>query len=145
MAAKTRYLQYVRVHDQVSQGGYKDLKLYDAVAISPERTELALEARQDASIRTTGHVVVAALGIQSVTLSQDPRKAFSEVTLRGCLDVRGVKAFHEDGSSAVVATRLPRIEFTALLQMVPAAALKDGRPTGWYVAKVRYPGGGTSC
>ncbi len=136
-AAKAKYLEYVRVHDQVAQGGYKNLKLYDAVAISPERTELALEARRTAAVRTTGSSVVATLGVQSAKLTTDPKRSFSEVRLRGCLDVRAVKAFKADGSSAVTANRLPRIAFTALVQMVPASSFTEpGRAGGWFVAKV---------
>jgi len=143
--AKAKYLEYVRVHDQVGQGGYKNLTLYDVVAVSPERTDLALEARRSAGIRTTGSSKVATLSVQSVKLTTDPHRTFSEVGLTGCLDVRGVKAFKADGSSAIAATRLPRISFTALVQMVPASAFTDGRTGGWYVAKVAYPAGGTAC
>ena len=144
-AAKATFLEYVQVRDRVTQGGYKNLKLYDAVVISPERTDLALEAIHSAGIRTTGSTVVATLGVTSVKLSSDPKKAFSEVGLAGCLDVQGVKAFKADGTSAVAATRLPRIAFTALVQMIPASSFTDGRATGWYVGKVTYPGGGTAC
>jgi len=144
-AAKAKYIEYVRVRGLVSQGGYKNLKLYDSVAVSPERTELALEARRTTAVRTTGDSKVVELGVQSVKLTTDPKKAFSEVRLRGCLDVQAVKAFKADGSSAITADRLPRIAFTALVQMVPAAALNDGRGGGWYVSKVEYPGGGTAC
>ncbi len=145
-AAKAKYLEYVRVHDQVAKGGYKDLKLYDAVAISPERTELALEATRTAAVRTSGSSVVATLGVESVKLTTDPKRSFSEVRLRGCLDVRAVKAFKADGTSAITANRVPRIAFTALVQMVPASSFNQpGRVGGWYVAMVEYPGGGTPC
>lgn len=143
-AAKAKYLQYVSVNDAVAQGGYKNLKPYDAVAIDPERAELTAAARRLAGIRTTGASEVATLGVQSVKLATNP-KFYSDVRLTGCLDVRGVKAFRADGSSAVTATRLPRIAFAVLVQKIPAAAFTDGRPGGWYVAKVEYPGGGTAC
>ena len=145
-AAKAKFLEYVRVNDRVAQGGYKNLKLYDAVAVSPERTSLAAAARRLAGIRSTGSTQVATLGVKSVKLSKDPKKAFSEVGLAGCLDVTQVKAFKADGSSAITATRLPRIAFTARLQMVPAASFNEpGRRGGWYVSDVEYPGGGTAC
>lgn len=145
-AAKAKLLEYVRVNDRVAQGGYKNLKLYDAVAVSPERTSLAAAARRLAGIRSTGSTQVATLGVKSVKLSNDPKKAFSEVGLAGCLDVTQVKAFKADGSSAITATRLPRIAFTARLQMVPAASFNEpGRRGGWYVSDVEYPGGGTAC
>jgi hypothetical protein len=145
-AAKDKYLEYVRAGDQVAQGGYQDLKPYDAVAIDPERTELTLEARDSAGIRTSGNSEVAALEAESVKLSTDPDASYSEVQLRGCLDVSKVEALAADGSSATADTRLPRIAFTALLQQIPASAFTDsGRPGGWYVAKVEYPGGGTPC
>lgn len=145
-AAKAKFLGYVRVSDRVSQGGYKNLALYDTVAVSPERTELALEARRSQGIQTTGSTVVATLDATSVKLTTDPRKAFSRVALAGCLDVRGVKALRSDGTSAIAATRLPRIAFTALVEMVPTSSFNQpGRHGGWYVSKVEYPGGGTAC
>lgn len=145
-AAKAKYLQYVRVGDQVAEGGYTNLKLYDTVAISPNRTELALEAQRSVGIRTTGSSEVATLSVQSVKLTTDPKRAFSEVRLAGCLDVSAVKAFKADGTSAIAATRLPRIAFSALVQLVPASAFHEpGRAGGWYVAQVTYPGGGTAC
>jgi len=145
-AAKAKYLEYVRVHDQVGKGGYKNLKLYDSVAVSPERTELALEATRTAAVRTSGSSVIATLGVESVKLTTDPKRSFSEVRLRGCLDVRAVKAFKADGTTAIRANRVPRIAFTALVQMVPASSFNQpGRVGGWYVAMVEYPGGGTPC
>lgn len=145
-AAKAAFLEYLRVTDQVAQGGYRNLEPYDAVAISPERSELAVEARRSAGVRTTGNAEVVTLGVRSVTLTTDPERAFSEVRLQGCLDVQGVKAFRADGSSAVTADRLPRIGVEVLVQMVPASSFNEpGRRDGWYVAKVEYPGGGTAC
>jgi hypothetical protein len=113
-AAKATYLEYVRVDDQVAQGGYKNLTVYDAVAVSPERTELALAARRLAGIRTTGSSEVASLVVTSVSLTTDPAKSFSEVRLRACLDVQKVRAFRADGTSAVAANRLPRIAVNVL-------------------------------
>lgn len=145
-AAKAKYLEYVRVNDRVAQGGYKNLNLYDAVAVSPERTELALAARKLAGIRSSGNTEVASLALQSVKLTTDPAKAFSEVRLRACVDVRKVKAFRADGTSAVKASRLPRIEVDVLVQMVPAKAFEGtGRRAGWYVSRTETPGGGTAC
>lgn len=143
-AAKAKFTEYVQVRDRITQGGYKNLKLYDTVAISPARTQLLLEAKRTTAIRTTGDSEVVALSVQSVKLATDP-KSYDEVRLRGCLDVQAVKAFKADGSSAVTADRLPRIAFTATVQNVPAAALGDGRPGGWYLAELGYPGGGTKC
>lgn len=145
-AAKAKYLEYVRVNDRVAQGGYKNLNLYDAVAVSPERTELALAARKLAGIRSSGNTEVASLALQSVKLTTDPAKAFSEVRLRACVDVRKVKAFRADGTSAVKVSRLPRIEVDVLVQMVPAKAFEGtGRRAGWYVSRTETPGGGTAC
>ncbi len=145
-AAKAKYLEYVRVNDRVAQGGYKNLNLYDAVAVSPERTELALAARKLAGIRSSGNTEVASLALQSVKLTTDPAKAFSEVRLRACVDVRKVRAFRADGTSAVKASRLPRIEVDVLVQMVPAKAFEGtGRRAGWYVSRTETPGGGTAC
>lgn len=145
-AAKAKYLEYTRVNDRVAQGGYKNLNLYDAVAVSPERTELALAARKLAGIRSSGNTEVASLAVQSVKFTTDPAKAFSEVRLRACVDVRKVKAFRADGTSAVKASRLPRIVVDVLVQMVPAKAFEGtGRRAGWYVSRTETPGGGTAC
>lgn len=143
-AAKSKYLEYLRADDRVAQGGYKNLKPYDAVAIDPERTQLTVTARRSAGIRTTGSAEVATLGVESVKLATSS-KSYSEVRLRGCLDVQKVKAFKADGSSAIAPTRLPRIAFKVLVQKIPTAAFTDGRPGGWYVSMVEYPGGGTAC
>jgi len=90
--------------------------------------------------------VVASLAVQSVKLTTNPVQSFSEVRLRACVDVRKVKAFKADGTSAVTADRLPRIAVNVLVQMVPAKAFEGtGRRAGWYVSKVEYPGGGTAC
>jgi len=145
-AAKAAFLEYLRVTDQVAQGGYTNLEPYDAVAISPERSVLALQARRSASVRSTGDTVAVTIGVRSVTLTTDPEQAFSEVRLQSCLDVQAVEAFKVDGSSAVTADRLPRIAVEVLVQMVPASSFNEpGRRGGWYVAKVEYPGGGTAC
>lgn len=145
-AAKAKYLEYLRVDDAVAQGGYTNLTPYDGVAVSPERSDLAVAAARLAGIRTTGSTVVASLGVQSVKLTTNPAESFSEVRLVGCLDVTGVKAFRADGTSAVTADRLPRTTVNVVVQMVPATALEGtGRPEGWYVSKVEYPGGGTAC
>ena len=144
-AAKAKYLEYVRVNDQVAQGGYENLQLYDAVAVDPERTDLTLEARRSTGLRTTGDSEVATLGVQSVQLAKGPGSR-SQVEMRGCLDVQNVQAFKADGTSAVAPTRLPRIAFNVLVQEIPATAFKNsGRAGGWYVARVAYPGGGTAC
>ena len=116
------------------------------MAVSPERTELALAARKLAGIRSSGNTEVASLALQSVKLTTDPAKAFSEVRLRACVDVRKVKAFRADGTSAVKASRLPRIKVDVLVQMVPAKAFEGtGRRAGWYVSRTETPGGGTAC
>lgn len=145
-SAKAKYLQYVQVNDQVAHDGYKNLALYDAVAIDPERTELASTARKLAGIRSSGNTQVASLEVQSVKLTSNSAKAFSEVRLHSCLDVRQVKAFRADGTSAITANRLPRITVDALVQLIPAKALAGtGRPGGWYVSRTETPGGGTAC
>lgn len=138
--ATIRYREYLRVRDEVSQGRYRNTKLYDSVAISPERTQLLIEARQFAGLYTKGNVVVASLSVQSVKLSTDPR-VYPQVHLRACLDVTGVAGFNPDGTSAVSLTRLPRIKSEVVLWKVSAAQLGNAKRTpGWYVTTIKQPG-----
>ena len=138
--AKNRYREYLRVRDEVSQGRYRNTKLYDSVAISPENTQLLTEARQFAGLRTTGNVRVVSLTVQSVQLSTDP-KAYPQVRLLACLDVTGVRGFNEDGTSAVSPDRLPRIKSEVVMWRVSAAQFGDAkRKPGWYVTTIKQPG-----
>ena len=138
--ATSRYREYLRVRDEVSHGRYKNTKLYDSVAISPERTQLLIEARQFAGLYTKGNVVVASLSVQSVKLSTDPR-VYPQVHLLACLDGSGVGGFNPDGTSAVSRTRLPRIKSEVVLWKVSAAQLHDTKRTpGWYVTTIKQPG-----
>ena len=138
--AKIRYREYLKVRDRVSQGGYRNTKLYDSVAISPENTQLLVEARQFAGLYTKGNVVVASLSVQSVKLSTDPR-VYAQVHLLACLDVTGVGGFNRDGTSAVSRTRLPRIKSEVAMWKVSAAQFGNSKRTpGWYVTAIKQSG-----
>lgn len=132
--AKTRYLEFVRVTDQVAQGGYDDPELYGSVAIDPHETQLQIGARRFADQRSTGETQVISMAVQSVEL--DPAGSYPSVTLLTCLDVSQVSVVNADGESAVSPGRLDRLKSQAVLQKVPAGVFTDGRDPDWYVAEV---------
>lgn len=132
--AKARYLEYVKVSDRVAQGGYDNPKLYETVAVDPERTQLFLTARRLADFRTTGETQVDSLSVRAVDL--DPRGTYPAVRLLVCLDVSQVSVFDAKGP-AVAPERLDRIKSEAVLHRVPPGAFPDDPArTGWYVAEV---------
>lgn len=144
-AAKAKYIEYLRVDDQVAQGGFKNLKPYDAVAISPERTELVVVARRSAGERRVGANRVYSLGVRKVSLSSNA-KIYPKVELLACLDVTGTDVVNAQGRSLVSPKRLPRVKVNVVVQQIPAAAFTEpGRKAGWYVSNVDYPGGGFAC
>ena len=144
-AAKATYIDYLRVDDQVAQGGFKNLKPYDAVAISPERTELVVVARRSAGERRVGANKIYSLGVQKVSLAGDT-KIYSKVELLACLDVTGTDVVNAQGRSLVSPKRLPRVKVNVVVQQIQAAAFTgSGRKAGWYVSNVDYPGGGVAC
>lgn len=133
--AKARYLEYIQVSDRVAQGGYDDPKLYETVAVDPERTQLFLTARRLADFRTTGETQVDSLSVRAVDLS--PRGTYPAVRLLACLDVSQVSVFDAKGDPAVAPERLDRIKSEAVLHRVPPGAFPDDPArTGWYVAEV---------
>lgn len=144
-AAKAAYLEYVRVDDLVAQGGYKNLRPYDTIAISPERTDLVLVARRSAGERRVGANKVDALDVKDVSLSHNV-KIYPRVQLLACLDVSGTDVLDARGRSLISSKRLPRVKVSVVVQQIPAAAFTgSGRKAGWYVSNVDYPSGGVAC
>ena len=137
-AAKTRYQDYLRVTQQVAQGGYKSIELYDSVAVSPETSVLLQVAEQQAMIGTSGAIKVLSLTAQSVTL--DPTGEYPSVRLLACLDVSQVTATDATGKSLVPADRPGRLKSEAVVQNIPPGAFTDGRQPGWYVAEIEQRG-----
>lgn len=137
--ATARYLEYIRVSDRVAQGGYDDPRLYETVAVDPERTQLFLTARRLSDFRTTGGTQVDSLTVQSVDL--DPQGSYPSVRLLACLDVSQVEVFDANDDPAIAPERMDRIKSEAVLHKVPPGAFPDDPArTGWYVAEVAQRG-----
>lgn len=136
--AQERYLQYVRVYDDIAEGGFAEPERYRAVAIDPHLAELFLSARRLTGIRSTGSTEVASLVVQAVDL--DPPGDYPSVRLLACLDVSQVTAVDASGKNAVQPDRLNRVRSEVTLRNIPAEAFNDGRPAGWYVAQLEQPG-----
>jgi hypothetical protein len=136
--AQERYLQYVRVYDDIAEGGFAEPERYRTVAIDPHLAELFLSARRLTGIRSTGSTEVASLVVQAVDL--DPPGDYPSVRLLACLDVSQVTAVDASGKNAVQPDRLNRVRSEVTLRSIPAEAFNDGRPAGWYVAQLEQPG-----
>ena len=134
--AKARYLEYLRVTDQVANGGHTDLAAYDAVAIDPETGVLLQGAAQRAGkITTTGETGVVSLTVQSVEL--DPPGDYPSVRLLACLNVSQVTAVDAATGEPAAPPDFPdQITSEVLVQNIPPGAFTDGREPGWYVADV---------
>lgn len=132
--AQASYRNYIRVTDQVAQGGYADLALYNTVAIDPETGALLQDAAQLADITTTGDTEVVSLSVQSVDM--DPPGQYPSVRLLACLDVSQVTAVNAVGESVVPPDRPDRLRSEAVVQNIPPDAFTDGREPGWYVAEL---------
>lgn len=132
--AQVRYLDYLRVTDQVAQGGYTDLARYNTVAVDPETGALLQDAAQLAGITTAGDTEVVSLSVQSVELN--PPGQYASVRLLACLDVSRVTAVNAAGESVVPADRPDRLRSEAVVQNIPPGAFTDGREPGWYVAEL---------
>jgi hypothetical protein len=134
--AQERYLDYLRVTDQVANGGHTDLAAYDTIAIDPETGVLLQGAAQRAGkITTTGETRVVSLTVQSVEL--DPPGDYPSVRLLACLDVSQLTAVDAATGEPVAPPDFPdRIKSEVLVQDIPPGAFTDGRQPGWYVAEV---------
>ena len=135
-AAQARYLDYLRVTDQVANGGYSDLAAYDAVAVDPETGVLLLGARQDLRDGITGNsdTEVLSLTVQSVDL--DPPGQYPSVRLLACLDVSRNTAVNAAGESVRAPDFPDRLRSEVVVRDIPSGAFTDGREPGWYVAEV---------
>jgi hypothetical protein len=136
--AEDRYREYVRVYDEVAQGGHTNLERYRTVAIDPHLAELFLGARPLMGVRSSGSSELASLTAQAVDL--DAAGDYPSVRLMACLDVSQVSAVNASGQNAVLPDRLNRIRSEVTLRHIPAEAFTDGRPAGWYVGELVQPG-----
>lgn len=135
-AAQARYLEYLRVTDQVADSGLIDLAAWNTVAIDPETGVLLLSAEQNQQdgITTTSDTEVLSLMVQAVDL--DPAGEYPSIRLLACLDVSRNTAVNAAGESAVSPNFPDRLGSEVVLENVPPGVFTDGREPGWYVAEV---------
>jgi hypothetical protein len=139
-AAKARYLDYLRVTDQVADSGFIDPAAWNTVAIDPESGLLLLSAQQNQQdgITTTSDTEVLSLTVQSVDL--DPPGDYPSVRLLACLDVSRNTAVNATGESVVPPDFPDRLKSEVVMQNIPPGVFTDGRQPGWYVAEVAQRG-----
>lgn len=138
--AEAAFREYLRVDDAVAQGGYRDTKPYDAVAVSPERPYLeriALESRA-AGERQIGELKVRDLSVIKSDLEPGPGN-YPYVELKTCIDVRGVDVVNRAGESTVEANRPDFVaaEITVNYYKPGTDGVQSG---GWRVYEVKSPG-----
>ena len=135
-AAKARYLDYLRVTDQVADSGFIDPAAWSTVAIDPESGVLLQGAQQNQrdGISTTSDTEVLSLSVKSVDL--DPPGDYPSVRLLACLDVSRNTAVNAAGESVRDPNFPDRLRSEAVVKNIPPEAFTDGRRPGWYVAEV---------
>jgi hypothetical protein len=132
--AKERYAEFLRVDDQVGQGGYRSSAPYDAVTVSPERDlqERAFRIiRQRPGATQRGSVEIVSLGATSVALTASPGD-YPKIVLQACLDVSGVDVVDGTGKSLVVPERVDRPKSVVTMYQYEVGT-KGAELGGWYV------------
>ena len=132
--ATARYGEFIQVQDLVSQSGYDNLDAYATVAVAPEYTQLILEARRFADLRSTGETQIVSVAVGSVVLPDAP-DVRPKVTLRACLDVSQVDVLDSSGTSVVAPDRPDRAAQTVLLEKFEPGT-EGAEAGGWFVAEV---------
>ena len=134
--ARARYLDYLRVTDQVADSGFIDVAAWNTVAIDPETSVLVRSAQQNQQdgITTTSDTKVLSLTVQSVQLN--PPGDYPSVRLLACLDVSRNTAVNAAGESVVSPDFPDRLKSEVVVQNIPAGVFTDSRQPGWYVAEV---------
>lgn len=140
-AAEARYREYLRVDDEVGQGGYISAAPYDAVSVVPERANLELvfrAARKTPGRRQVGTTEVAALSVTSVDLTPVPG-GYPRIVLQACVDVSGVDVVDGAGRSIVTADRVRRSKSTVTMYSYKPGT-KGAELGGWYVYEATAKG-----
>lgn len=132
--AKERYAEFLRVSDQIGQGGYQSSAPYDAVAVTPERDNRERGfriTRQRPGARQIGNVEVISLSATSVDLTVESGD-YPTVVLQACLDFTGVDVVNGAGQSLVVAERIDRPKSVVTMYRYEAGT-KGAESGGWFV------------
>lgn len=132
--AEERYREFLRVGDEVGQGGFVSADPFDAVTVLPERAyqETALRnAQRTPGLRQIGTTQVASLSVTSVDLTPEPG-GYPEVVLQACLDVSGVDIVDGTGSSIVLPEREERSKSTVTMYHYEPGT-KGAETGGWFV------------
>lgn len=132
--AKERYREFLRVGDDVGQGGFVSADPFDAVTVPPERAhqETAFRnAQSTPGLRQIGATQIASLGVTSVALDPDPG-GYPEVVLQACLDVSGVDIVDGTGRSVVLPEREERSKSTVTMYRYEPGT-KGAEAGGWFV------------
>jgi hypothetical protein len=140
--AKAAYVNFVRVDDEIGQGGYDDPARYAEVAITPERDQLIKEARQFDDVRQIGNTSVVSMTVQDVVVGDGAIRP--KVKLLVCRDVSGVDGVGADGRSVVPADRQVRNAAEVLLERFEPGT-KGAERGGFYVAEVKQLLDQTTC
>ena len=132
--AKAAFVNFIRVGDEIAQGGFDNSERYAEVAIAPERTQLILEARRLADKRTTGNREVISMTPQSVELGGGEIRP--KVQLLVCVDVSKTDGLDAAGRSVVPADRQTRYLEEVLLEKF-APGTSGAERGGFYVTTVK--------
>jgi hypothetical protein len=132
--AEERYRDFLRVGDDVGQGGFVSADPFDAVAVLPERAhqETAFRnAQRTPGLRQTGTTQIASLSVTSVDLTPEPG-GYPKVVLQTCLDVSGVDIVDGTGRSIVLPEREERSKSTVTMYRYEPGT-KGAEAGGWFV------------
>ena len=132
--AEERYREFLRIGDDVGQGGFVSADPFDAVTVLPERAyqETAFRnAQRTPGLRQIGTTQVASLSVTSVDLTPEPG-GYPEVVLQACLDVSGVDIVDSTGSSIVLPEREERSKSTVTMYRYEPGT-KGAEAVGWFV------------
>lgn len=132
--AQERYEEFLRVGDDVGQGGFASALPFDAVAVAPERVfqETAFRnARKTPGLRQIGTTQIASMSVTSVDLTPEPG-GYPGVVLQVCLDVSGVDILDGSGTSIVSPDREDRSKSTVTMYRYEPGT-KGAEAGGWYV------------
>lgn len=132
-AAQERYREYLRVRDEVGQGGFASTAPYDAIAVPPERTDRRIETLNSAKegLRVIGTLKLTSLTTTSVDLNPGVG-SYPTVTLQACVDVSGIDVVDRLGKSVVLPERVKRSKSTVTMNRYEPGT-EGAEAGGWYV------------
>lgn len=95
-AAEAVYRKYLRISDQVGQGGYQSAEPYKQVLVGPALRLAALATERLEGQRQLGSAAVSSIDVEKVSLREEPGY-YPEVVMLVCTDVRGVSGLDKAG------------------------------------------------